>query len=417
MKCPKCDTEIFNNLNKCPNCGASLSFDDDFNIDLPLMKKEEATEDVYNDSSIFDDETETKEYTMDFTQDHENTKAAVATNDIDSVLDDYDDKMAEIDKEIEKVQSTDEIEDTFSFHPEELDPEGDDKEVSSPTVNDILEYEPELPEVSVSNDETTKTKKNYLLICGAIALIILALTILGLNILRKNNSSNYDYKSELSKSLDRYYNTNGEAYDSLTKVLEHVYKEQNKLDSVREETNHRVESWIKEYINVDAPTAAEFSNTTTKYKTLVDNLYNKVEVNKIKILEEDKYKEYSEKIETISQDSKIYYRALDAFNKEDYNEAYLQFSKIEEKNNYYEKATSYKSKIINTVISFIKKDINRLEGQVEEKSDAEKLVVYKQIVDIVQKYDKTYKNLGLSNNETYNEYLTTYRNKVSELSQ
>ncbi len=415
MKCPKCDTEIYNNSNKCPNCGATISFDDDFNIDLPSMKKE-AVEDVYSDSSLFDDQKEPA-YSIDLEPTFEEEIPVVSSDEVDSVIDDYDDKMAEIDKEIEKVQATDNLEDTFSFHPEELDPEGDDKEVSSPTVNDILEYEPELPKHPMSKEENIrKAKKNYLFICGSIAVLILALVILGLAALRKSNSKNYDYKSELSKSLDRYYNTNGEAYDSLTRVLEHVYKEQSKLDSAREATNQRVESWIKEYVNVDAPTAAEFSNTTTKYKTLVDNLYNKVEVNKIRLLEEDKYKEYSNKIESISQDSKIYYRALDAFNKEDYNEAYLQFNKIEETNNYYEKATAYKTKIFNTVISFIKKDITRLESDIDEKSNAEKLVVYKQIVDIIQKYDKTYNNLGLSTNATYKEYYDTYRAKVTELS-
>ena len=416
MKCPKCDTEIFDDMNKCPNCGASISFDDDFNIDLPSMKKD-VVEDVYSDQISFKDEEPTSEYSLDFTADEEEVQPAATTEEVNSVIDDYDDKIAAVDKEIEKVQSTSELEDTFNFHPEDLDIEEDDKEVSSPTVNDLLEYEPDLPEeTETPEEETVRTKKNYLLICGAIAILIIALSILGINTYRKSSISKYDVKSELSKSLDRYYNTNGEAYDSLTKVLENVYKEQSKLDSAREETYQRVDSWIKEYINVDAPTAAEFSNTTIKYKTLVDNLYNKVEVNKVKLLEDDKYKEYSDKIDAISQDSKIYYRALDAFNKSDYNEAYALFDKIEETNNYYEKAKVYKTKIVNTVLSFIKKEAIRFDESTEGKTNEEKIATYKQLVDVIQKYDKTYNNLKLSSNETYQEYLTTYRSRITELS-
>ena len=149
MKCPKCDTTISNNDKKCPNCGAFISIDDDFNIDLPSMKKE-VVEDVYNDSSAFENiEKDAPE--LDLTNQVEETNTPVSTEEVDSVIDDYDDKLAEIDKEIEKVQATDnlettdKLEDTFSYHHEDLHPE-EDNEVSSPTVNDILEYEAVLPD-------------------------------------------------------------------------------------------------------------------------------------------------------------------------------------------------------------------------------------------------------------------------------
>ena len=92
------------------------------------------------------------------------------------------------------------------------------------------------------------------------------------------------------------------------------------------------------------------------------------------------------------------------------------FDKIEETNNYYEKAKVYKTKTVNTVLSFIKKEAIRFEERTEDKTNEEKIAIYKQLIDVIQKYDKTYNNLKLSSNETYQEYLTTYRSRITELS-
>ena len=381
MRCPKCDTEILDNSKVCPNCKTYLFKDDDLNIELPMMKKDPQEENI-------EDLPDTKKYVLDY----------------------------------EKEQPKKEIE--IEASNENIDAIKDSEGVSSPTVNDILEYEPDLPETKeeqiekmeeLEEKETRKIKKKYLFVCGIIGIIILALLLLVLGTIRNNNINKYDLKGEISKALNTYYNSNGENYSELNKVLEHTYKEQNKLDSVREETYHSLDEWLNEYLNTEAKNAEEFSTSTVKYRKIITNIYNKVEVDNIKLVEEEKYKEYLNKFDRISLDSKIFYKALDFYDKNDYNEAYKIFNNIDETNSYYKKALEYKTKIINTVISSIKKDITPLELDIEEKTSEEKVNTYNQIIEIITKYSETYSELHLTENESYNEYLNNYRNKIGEI--
>ena len=309
MRCPKCDTEILDNSKVCPNCNAYLSKDDDLNIELPMMKKDPQEESV-------EDLPDTKEYVLDYEKPKKEIEIEASNENIDAIP----------------------------------DTEG----VSSPTVNDLLEYEPDLPETEeeqankieeLNEQETLKVKKNYLFVCGAIGIIVLMLTLFILGAIRNNNTNKYDLKGQISKALTTYYNSNGENYSELNTVLEHAYKEENKLDSAREETYHAIDEWLDEYLNTEAKNAEEFSSATTKYRKIVSNIYNKVEVDKVKLVEEDKYKDYVTRLERISLDSKIFYKALDFYNNNDYNEAYKIFDSIDETNSYHTKALEYKTKI------------------------------------------------------------------------
>ncbi len=382
MRCPKCDTEILDNSKVCPNCKTYLLKDDDLNIELPMMKnapKEEPIEEIKEDPQ------DTKEIVLDYENPKEELVIEAANENIDAISD--------------------------------TDADG----VSSPTVNNILEYEPDLPEEEPKEEinieqETIKVKKHYLFVCSVVGLVLLLALLCGLTLLRGKNINKYDFKSELSQALTNYYNSNGEDYNSLNTVLEHVYKEENKLDVAREETYHQLDEWVAEYLNYEAKNAAEFSNATSKYRKIINNIYEKVEINGAKLVEEDKYQEYLNKIESISTDSRVFYKALDFYNNNDFNEAYKIFSSIDDSNVYHQKAEEYKTKITNTVISYIKKDITPLEVEVEGKTPEEKAYIYNQIIDIIVQYDeKTYPNLHLNENATYKDYLNNYQTKLLEI--
>ena len=106
-----------------------------------------------------------------------------------------------------------------------------------------------------------------------------------------------------------------------------------------------------------------------------------------------------------------------ALNEKSYNEAYVLFSKIEEDNNYYYKAQSYLSIVVDDVLILIKNDVINIESGIEELSDDDKLIRYSQIEDVIIAYSSLYEALDLNNNEDYTNLLNTYKEKVNSLSQ
>ncbi len=387
MRCPKCDTEILDNSKICPNCKTFISNDDDFNIELPMVKNAPKEEPI------------------------EEPKTEENPDTIEQNLN-YETPEIEPEKEIELEPSN-----------ENIDAIKDTEGVSSPTVNDILEYEPDLPEtkeeetekiIEQNEKETLKVKKNYLFVCCGIGILVLLAILFVLGAIRNNNTNKYDLKGQINRALSNYYNSNGDNYNDLNTVLEHVYKEENKLDAARDETYHHLDEWMDEYLNVEAKNAEEFSNATAKYRKIVNNIYKNVEVENVKLVEEAKYNDYIAKIDRISIDSKIFYKALDSYNNNDYNDAYLIFSEIDETNLYHQKAEDYKTKIVNTIMSFIKKDIAIKEAGIDEKTPEEKLATYNEIIDIINKYSNAYPNLKLNENELFKEYLNNYQNRAAE---
>ena len=116
----------------------------------------------------------------------------------------------------------------------------------------------------------------------------------------------------------------------------------------------------------------------------------------------------------IYNDSAIFYEALELYNAKDYNKAYYMFSRVEDSNSYYEKSVTYLSIIEEDIINMIKKDISKLEKNIDTLEDSEKLKIYTSIEQIIISYNNLYVSVSLNEKNSYQELLSLYTSKVSD---
>jgi len=190
-----------------------------------------------------------------------------------------------------------------------------------------------------------------------------------------------------------------------------------KIKEVQNRTRTVCDSWVLLYLNEEILDKEKFGEASNKYKRLIDGLHNDAMIRhndiRIKALTDTDYEELSKQISDIYSDSSMFLEALNYYSNKDYNRAFYDFDRIDEKNFYYEKAVHYKNKIVDDIISLLKADIKKMENVVGELTDEEKLQEYLHIEEIILEYNNVYVSVNLSSDSTYQELLGTYTSYVA----
>lgn len=438
MICLNCGNKLKDDELKCPACGFKIK-KKSVELELPILKKEEDIVEIDDtDSNLSDNdfEIELKDAVEDDNFDKfegideipEDEKSEESDDDIlfnelslektrsISPIDDkeeiaefslVDDISKQIDDINNEVRSDSEII-NLSSKKEEVDKVSDD-------------YSDE--EISTDNNdfatvESIKKRKNILMITGIVLLllaIVIVLVMIFGNKTKKEESTN-EYLENMTKALQTYYDK-GEI-DDVIYVLEEVKTDADKVKNVQAKTRTICDSWMLLYFDEKAANKAEFEEISERYKGLVNGLHTYALVKnnnvRIKALTDTDYDELIRQVNDIYSDSVSYFDALSLYNEKDYNRAYYSFDRIENSNHYYEKAISYKNKIIDNILDILKNDINKIENGVELLEDKDKLLRYTEIESIIFEYNNVYASVELSNSEEYQKLLSTYTSKVSE---
>lgn len=394
MRCSNCKSDVDDTLETCPVCG-KLFHDNEDEIILPQLNSEKQnpktniskSEDPNLDVRDFDIPIlyQTNEYLIDHPPKETDTKEF---------------SISEVNQN-------------------NLDPFTNTKQVASLaslTQNQSLSDNQNIsvaPQPEPIANEDKKTKKKYLLTTTIIALCVIAGFFIVSSFFRQQEpspspTSVYNYMTEIDNALTEYYNSQGENYESLIDVLKHVSNDSHKVSEVKAETLSTIDKWLDQYLNQEITNTSEFSKLTDYYKKLLNTLYNKVEYQNIKLLESTKYNEYNNEIDEIYLDSKDYFSALDYYNDKSYNESYEMLNNVNKESRYYSKTLEQKKKIEDTIISYIKSDITKIEGRLSSATESQKNKIYMQIEDVITRYEKIYYNIPLNENEEYISLLNKY---------
>ena len=112
----------------------------------------------------------------------------------------------------------------------------------------------------------------------------------------------------------------------------------------------------------------------------------------------------------------VFYDALELYNKKDYNKAYNDFEMINYSSSFYDNASFYEEKIIENILELLKKDLAKLEKDIDGLSVDEKIERYVQMEEIILEYERVYLSVPLTKNDTYNNTLQDCRDKIDEYS-
>ena len=172
------------------------------------------------------------------------------------------------------------------------------------------------------------------------------------------------------------------------------------------------------YIDEEANTLDEYDKITDRYKELLNGLHTyavaKTDENYITALTDYDYEELKVQIDDIYSDCIVFFEALAYYNEKDYDRAYYMFDVIDDSNSYYERAQSYKKRIINNVVDLLNKDVDKITAGIDGLSDEDKLQRYVNVEEVIISYNSIYNNLNLSSNDDYQSLLNLYTSKVSE---
>lgn len=266
--------------------------------------------------------------------------------------------------------------------------------------------------------ENLKSRKKIFLITGLVILLLFA-TLVGtiVGIMKEQRSeSKINYVDKLGDALHTYYETDD--IDDVIYILEEVKKDDEKVTQIHTKTKIICDSWILLYLNEEVENKDKFEKATSKYKGLIDGLYNYALVkNKDKEIRALTYNDYIlliEQIDDIYSDSAVFYDGLELYNDKDYNKAYYMFGRVDKDNSYYDKSVSYNNKIVSNIIELIEKDIDKLEDGIDSLSDRDKLKRYTDIEQIIIDYPNVYSSVKLKDSLDYKELLSKYTSKVSE---
>lgn len=289
----------------------------------------------------------------------------------------------------------------------------------------ILEDDDDEGYLDLNSKESINERKRIFFMVGIVAFLLFFIIILlivfgnrGNTVSQEVNHDNSSYETELVKSLDNYYET--KEIDEVIYIVESVKNDSEKIEKVHDITSDKCKEWLKTYKETLDDNKKEFSESTTNYKNIIEGLnryaITKVGSSYIKALSNEDYDKFIKEIDTVYSDGLGFYDALSYYNKKDYNKAYALLGAIEDTNSFYDKANSYKNKIISNVISILKKDIVKVSKNIDSLSDEDKLSKYIQIEELILKYDNIYTNLNLKSNKDYNAILSEYRDKIEDLS-
>lgn len=384
MKCLKCDKEFEDGLSNCPFCGQEV---ENTEMEMPQLKKddeEENTEVTKEIASLSPDEEDTESSELDKTVSISSLSDTKELKDL-SLIDD-------INKQIDTINEEENKED--------------------------VEINEESKEENLSSKESFYKRRKVLFITGIVSLI-LAIIIISVLLLKKDNNDNdivTDYLKEYETALQTYYDT--EEIDDAIYVLESVKNDEAKVKKIQSKTRVIFDSWVLLYIDEEADSLDEYDEITDKYKKLLNGLHTyaivKLDDNYITALTDYDYEELRKQIEDIYSDCIVFFDALSYYNEKDYDRAYYMFDVIDENNSYYERSKSYKNRILNNVIALLNNDINKITLGIDELTDEAKLQKYVSVEEVIISYNSIYSNLNLNDNKEYQELLNLYTSKVSE---
>ena len=386
MKCLTCKKTFKDTLDKCPFChtkveNTSNSSNEEFKDYIELIEKmEQELSKTIELKPTKKKKRDNSEVSLD------KTVAINVLNDNNSSL------LDEINKQIDKINEESKQEQT--------------KEIT-------------LPEEELTTLESFKKRRKILILTSLASLALIVLMLISLiissNIKFMPNKSNIDYNQATKKALNTYYETS--EIDDLIYVMEDIKKDSEKVTDLQDTVKNTCYGWVIRYKEENAKSTKEFEDITFKYKELIDGIYRYALVkNKdqyIRALKEIDYDELMLQFDTIYTDSLIFYEGLDLYNNKDYNKAYYMFTKIEKENSYYDKSITHINKIYENILSLLKKDIKKIEKNIDTLSNEEKLSIYILVEETILEYNNVY-TVNLSDNEEYQKILSSYTSKVSQ---
>ncbi len=371
MKCLKCDKEIDDNFRKCPYCGHRIS---DVELDLPSLKKEEDEP----------KEEETVEKTVAISPFHDDNELSLV-----------DDIYREIEKDTGKSPDLN---------------IGDDVSFSDNTANSIL-----------SSKESINKRKIVLSICGILTVVAIILTTIIISINREKTEGEAEkatYAESFDSALNTYYET-GEI-DNVVYVIERYKNDAKIVEELQKKARLKCDTWLQYFLNDKFEDKEEFDKATEKHEEILFGLNNYAvarvdDERTVKVLLDSDYLELSNRLNLIYDDSVPFFEAMVFYKSKDYNKAYYMLEKVDKNNVYYDKSQYYLTKIIDNVLAILKKDIAKIEENIDSVSTEEKFTKLAQIEEIIIGYDSVYLELNLSKNDDYNKILQEYRDKINEL--
>lgn len=414
MKCLSCGMEVDEKFNICPNCGSVIkkkdtSVLDDIDLELPILKEDAKKLDekdmLDSLSSKFDNEEDLEE----------------KTGIIEPIREDELSFVDEINRQTELVNNEEyeSNEDSDSL----LDLNQPIEENINNEFNIEVSEEESMEEkkgssfISLESPESVKKRTNILIITGIISLVVLAFLGITIKLFSGNNSKPKEdgYSEILEKALNTYYET--EKVDDIIYILEDYKKDNEVILDIQDKVKEKSDSWLNIYSETEYSASEEFENQTAKYRSLIRGLYEYANVKEdnayIRALSDSDFNEVNQRLEDLYNDYKIYYEAIDLYNKKDYDKSYYMLEQIDDENSCYVNARLYMDRIMSNVVGIMKLDISNIEETTLNMTNKEKLEVYSQIEKIIKDYNEIYSNLDLSKNGEYSNLLTTYQDKVS----
>lgn len=273
------------------------------------------------------------------------------------------------------------------------------------------------------NEENFDSEKNIeyrkKILKGAIIFTLILIVIFGLIMIVVRSNSNlynrpnlYDSKQveDVLNSYRKYQND-----DDVLSLLESVKNDDENKNDVQEKTNEVFKAWLLE-IDVTQK-QSDFNKVLDNYQDILVKIYNQfvytVNDNEVKMLSEEDYNSLLQNINTIRNDSEIYYTGLNLYNEHDYNMAYEKFLDISLESIFYNEALKLKLAIEEYIINIMQNDINKIEDEIRYLDYEKQKDGYLQIIYIIQAYKSVYSNVKLEENEIYRELYNKYTMYVS----
>lgn len=444
MICLNCGNKLKGDEHKCPVCGYEKK-EKPLEFELPVLKaKEDVIELDDTDTNLSDNDFEIElkdapeddsfdkfdvKTTLEDDESHEDDGAEEESDEIDKNIELEDDINLEKTRSISPISDEEEISelsfiDDINKQIDEVNSEAQEEIVSLNSNEEEHEPSIEYKEETTSVDDSLKTadslkkRKNIFMITGIVFLLLAIIVFIVLLISNSNKKEDVKdtYLEDMASALQTYYDT-GEI-DDIIYVLEDVKGDADKVKKIQAKTRTVCDSWMLLYFDEETIDKEEFESISEKYKGLINGLHSYALVKnnnlRIKALNDTDYDELIRQANDIYSDSVVYFDALSYYNEKDYNRSYYGFDRIEESNRYYEKAISYKNKIIDNIMEILNNDIKKIEAGIENLDDKDKLVRYTEIESIIFEYNNVYSSVELSSSEEYQSLLNTYTSKVSE---
>lgn len=419
MICDKCKKRIKKTLIKCPYCGERIINKESFV--LPLLKEEPTEEtielfpidndlsDNYSEIELKDESNDSEDF--DHFEGIDNEESSLIDESLllgetkQITLEDNNSLIDDINSEIENMSSDNENLLTSK-----------DKEENAETL---------IKKDSISSEESLKKRKKILIISIINLIILLIIGFILFNIYTKSDHNNTkpleetEVETSLNDILKDYYDHPN--MTDLKSILEYIKNDEDKVSNYQKILKETCENWIKTYQETDVESSSLYEEKKDNLKNIINEIHTYVTVKNdkdelIEAITTDDYNTFIEEINTIYDYSKTYYDALALYNKKDYNKAYATYDKITNDNYYYDKSNNAKDKIISSIIKLIENDILKININIEDLTNDEKLSKYVQIEEIVLGYKRVYPDIPLDKNDSYNSILEEYENKIDELS-